>query len=447
MSEATEQVEFDDDAKTVRLGPRTIPIPDDWETVPFEEAIELNPRYDKPDDGPFDFLPMDAVNEETQTIEYWNQREKDDCTTTWFKNGDTVYAKITPCTENGKIAFVNSLETEVGSGSTEFLVFHAREGISDKRFVYYLANMPDFRAVTISLMEGSTGRQRVPSDVFAGGLHIPLPPLSEQRRIAEILSTVDEQIKQTKQTISLLEQTQDGLVQDFLTSGLDDSEVVETDTRLGKQPDSWEITTIEDIVADEPNAFTDGARSALRSAEIYDQGEARVILLEEVGEGEFNDSNPKFATDEKYEEITHRAIYSGEVVLAKMASPVARACIVPDTYDRYLLGCADVVRIATNDQFDPRFLKYCLNSHKLWRQATSHLRGTGRSRINLENVAELLLPKPSLSEQIKIAEILETVESQMKDEERNHEHLQELKRGLMQDLLTGKKRVDPSRSD
>jgi type I restriction enzyme S subunit len=83
-----------------------------------------------------------------------------------------------------------------------------------------------------------------------------------------------------------------------------------------------------------------------------------------------------------------------------------------------------------------------MNSHKLWRQAVSQLRGTGRSRINLENVAELLLPKPPLDEQLKITETLQTVGEQIERENKYHENLKELKRGLMQDLLTGKVRVD-----
>jgi len=156
MSENLEQSDLRVGYKTVQLGPREIPIPDEWGVFPFHEAIELNPKYEKPDNGPFDYLPMDAVDEEMQTIEYWTQREKGDCTTTWFKNGDTVYAKITPCTENGKIAFVNGMSTELGSGSTEFFVFHPCEGVTDDHFVFYFSNLPAFRSVTISLMEGST---------------------------------------------------------------------------------------------------------------------------------------------------------------------------------------------------------------------------------------------------------------------------------------------------
>jgi len=100
-------------------------------------------------------------------------------------------------------------------------------------------------------------------------------------------------------------------------------------------PNDWDFSTIEEIISDEDNAFTDGARYSLSSAEIHGSGEVRAILLEEVGEGEFDDATPKFATRDKYEEITHRAIHPGEVVVAKMAEPVARACVVPDTYDKY----------------------------------------------------------------------------------------------------------------
>ena len=267
--------------------------------------------------------------------------------------------------------------------------------------------------------------------------HLGLPSLSEQRKIATVLYTVDRAIEKTEEVESQARRTQKGIVQETLQYGLGESDISETGTKLGEIPAHWELTTIDEIVADEDHSFTDGARSTLSSAEIHDEGEARAILLQEVGEGEFNDEDPKFATAEKYEEITHRAIYPGEVVVAKMAEPVARACIVPDKYDKYLLGCADVVRVQTNDEFDSRFLMYCMNSHKVWRQAVAHLRGTGRSRINLENIAELKLPKPPLDEQIEIADALKTFDDRIQTEREYRESLRRLKRGLMQDLLSG----------
>jgi type I restriction enzyme S subunit len=300
-------------------------------------------------------------------------------------------------------------------------------------YLYYTISREEAFLETLS--EGSA----IPglSNSHLTTLDVPVPDIKDQRKIASVLYNVDQAIQKTQEIESQLRQTQKGLVQDFLTIGLGDSEVRATDTKLGQLPSHWQVVTIENILADEENAFTDGARYSLSSAEIHETGDARAILLEEVGEGEFNDSSPKFATREKYEEITHRAIYPGEVVVAKMAEPVARACIVPDTYERYLLGCADVVRIVPNEDVDDRFLMYCMNSHKVWRQAVAHLRGTGRSRINLENIAELKIPKPPLAEQRDIAEVLHEFDRKVQNERDYRDRLQRLKQGLMQDLLSG----------
>lgn len=203
--------------KEIRLGPTALEIPEDWECMYFDEAIELNPSYPTPDIDRFDFLPMGGVNAKSRDITYWETRVKEDCTNVSFKNGDTVYAKITPCAENGKIALIEGMTTELGYGSTEFLVFKAREGLTVPEFVFYLANFPTFRSVTISLMEGSTARQRIPTDIFRGNLKIPIPPIPEQKHITDILSTVDEKIRKESRQMSSLKELKRGLMQDLLT--------------------------------------------------------------------------------------------------------------------------------------------------------------------------------------------------------------------------------------
>ena len=79
-----------------------------------------------------------------------------------FQKGDTLLARITPCLENGKTAFVDILEEgEIAFGSTEFIVLRKKDGVSDALFLYYLAISPDFRERAISLMNGTSGRQRI----------------------------------------------------------------------------------------------------------------------------------------------------------------------------------------------------------------------------------------------------------------------------------------------
>lgn len=113
---------------------------------------------------------------------------------TKFRNGDTIMARITPCLENGKIAKVNFLdEDEVGFGSTEYIVFRAREGV-DEDYLYYLVSSPIVREPAIKSMVGSSGRQRVQTDVVKN-LKIEIPPIGEQKSIGKMLRDLDDKIK------------------------------------------------------------------------------------------------------------------------------------------------------------------------------------------------------------------------------------------------------------
>lgn len=112
---------------------------------------------------------------------------------TKFRNGDTIMARITPCLENGKTAKVDVLnEGEVGFGSTEYIVFRAKEG-NDPNFIYYLVTSPVVREPAIKSMVGSSGRQRVQTDVVQR-LKVRVPALKEQQSIAGVLKALDDKI-------------------------------------------------------------------------------------------------------------------------------------------------------------------------------------------------------------------------------------------------------------
>ena len=113
---------------------------------------------------------------------------------TKFRNGDTIMARITPCLENGKHAFISLLDKdEIAYGSTEYIVMRGKPGISDNRFVYYLSHFPAFKNAAIKSMVGSSGRQRAQVDVLKN-LEFALPGLEEQIKIADTLSALDDKI-------------------------------------------------------------------------------------------------------------------------------------------------------------------------------------------------------------------------------------------------------------
>lgn len=122
-----------------------------------------------------------------------------------FKNGDTLFARITPCLENGKTAKVSGLpDHAVGHGSTEFIVMAAKDPIVDEDFVYYVARHPDFRAYATGRMEGTSGRQRVSWQAIAD-YEIPDFSESERKSIGSILSSIDDLIAANRRANETLE--------------------------------------------------------------------------------------------------------------------------------------------------------------------------------------------------------------------------------------------------
>lgn len=155
-----------------------------------------------------------------------------------FRNGDTIMARITPCLENGKTAMVNILDdNEVGFGSTEYIVFRAREGLTTPDFVYYLVNSPLVRNPAIKSMVGSSGRQRVQTDVV-GNLEICFPTIPEQVKIASILKSLDDKIALNNKINCNLEQQAQALFKSWF---------VDFEPFGGIKPESWKMGTLADI--------------------------------------------------------------------------------------------------------------------------------------------------------------------------------------------------------
>jgi type I restriction enzyme S subunit len=166
-------------------------------TLADPKVAELNPRDSGklrtlPDDLPVTFVPMAAVDEFTATIPKPSTRPLGEVRKgfTPFRKGDVLLAKITPCMENGKVAFAGNIETEFGFGSTEFHVVRASPKVNPK-LLYYRLRLPEFRAAAKSAMVGAAGQQRVPAH-FLESLPLRIPNDSrEQARIVELLDQAD----------------------------------------------------------------------------------------------------------------------------------------------------------------------------------------------------------------------------------------------------------------
>jgi len=195
-------------------------VPKGWEVNPIKsnEVCKINPTYEYRSGDEFPFVPMEAMNEQFKGIEYFNSRViASSSGLTRFKNGDILFAKITPCTENGKATYVESLDSELGFASTEFIVFSPSENI-DGLFLFYRMINDDIKCLMVSLMEGTTGRQRVPSNIFKRRVLISYPEnKDEQIEIIEPLIKMDSSIKEKELKIQKLERLKKALMQNLLT--------------------------------------------------------------------------------------------------------------------------------------------------------------------------------------------------------------------------------------
>ncbi|WP_439810980.1 restriction endonuclease subunit S [Bordetella bronchiseptica] len=168
------------------------------------EVVDFNPPRSIKRGAVAPFVDMAALPENQRDIAYVSEREFSGGGSR-FQNGDTLFARITPCLENGKTAKVNSLPSgSIAHGSTEFIVMAAKAPEYDEDYVYYLARHPDFRAFAEARMEGTSGRQRVSWQALSG-FSFPFPPSDQRRVIGSILRRIDDKIHLNRRINQTLE--------------------------------------------------------------------------------------------------------------------------------------------------------------------------------------------------------------------------------------------------
>lgn len=186
------------------------PLPKRWKWVRLGEVCSINPP--KPvlkDEKAITFLPMSAINDDGVVLEHQTKQYREvKKGYTGFIEKDVLFAKITPCMENGKGAIAKDLVNAVGFGSTEFHVIRAGQDILPE-LVYRYLSLKRIRKFAEFNMVGSAGQKRVP-DIFLKSLKIPLPPLPTQHEIVEILEEAD--------TLRKLRQQADEKMKDLLPS-------------------------------------------------------------------------------------------------------------------------------------------------------------------------------------------------------------------------------------
>lgn len=286
---------------------------------------------------------------------------------TKFRNGDTIMARITPCLENGKTAKVAVLdEGEVGFGSTEYIVFRAKDGI-DEDFIYYLVCSPLVREPAIKSMVGSSGRQRVQTDVVQN-LEIMVPDYEEQKQISGILKSLDDKIvANTEINKNLLEQAQSIFTQEFLM--------------LDHIPDGWQESSLLGI-ADYLNGL---AMQKYRPKD--DEQGLPVIKIKELRQGSCDFNSELCSPSIKPEYIVH----DGDVIFSWSGS------LLVDLWCGGTCGLNQHLFKVTSSTYDKWFYYAWTNHHLQKFAAIAADMATTMGHIKREELskAEVLIPSQS----------------------------------------------------
>lgn len=217
----------------------------EWDTYAFPDFVLINPSVQLNRSSKYSFVEMKDLNQNYRYVS--PSAEKKLTGGARFQEKDTLFARITPCLENGKICQATNLRNGVGFGSTEFLVFRGKTGISDSDFVYYLSRSTEVRKFAEQNMLGTSGRQRVTREAF-DNLLLELPPLPTQHRIVEILSALDDKIELSRQTNATLEAIAQAIFKEwFVDFNYPGTTGELADSVLGPIPKGWSVKPLDEI--------------------------------------------------------------------------------------------------------------------------------------------------------------------------------------------------------
>jgi type I restriction enzyme S subunit len=372
-----------------------------------------------------------------------------------FKENDVIFAKITPCMENGKIALAEGLKNRLAYGSTEFFVFRPYEGLLP-RFVLRFLLQSSFRQKAERQMTGAVGQKRVPSNYLVKHF-FPLPPTREQERILERLDALLSRIAAGEaaacRALKRLHRYRAAVLYAAVTGELtrewrenhkpeesgtrllkrllglrraswneseltrltvlgkppkDDNwkkryrEAVSPDTtELPQLPPDWTWASVEQMSAPEQGAITDGPFGSNLKSSHYTKSGPRVIRLQNIGDGVFIDERAHISR-KHYELLKKHAIYAGDLVIRALGIPAPRACRIPNDIGPAIVK-ADCIRFKVAEDFiASEYVLLALNSPATQRRTESKIHGIGRPRLNLSEIKSIALPLPPRAEQAQI---------------------------------------------
>lgn len=383
-------------------------VPSMWPISRLRFQVKINPVKSEirgiPQDTSVSFVPMEAVGE-YGGLRLEQTRALEDVANgyTYFRDGDVVVAKITPCFENGKGSIADGLENGIGFGTTELHVLRP-SSFMDRNYLFYLTISHAFRKIGASYMYGAGGQKRVP-DTFIRDFRHPIPTTNEQSSIAAFLdretARIDALIEKKRRQIELLQEKRSALISHAVTKGLDPNAKMKDSgiEWLGEIPKHWEVKRLRFLVS-EPLKY-----GANESAELDDSTLPRYIRITDVDEnGRLREDTFKSLSEDVARPYL---LKDGDLLLARSGATVGKSFYYEPSWGRAAYA-GYLIRARFNPaRMMPRFVNYFTNSQQYWQWLGSSFIQATIQNVSAEKYANLVVPVPPVEEQAQIVSYLD----------------------------------------
>jgi len=294
-------------------------------------------------------------------------------------------------------------------------------------YYYYLINIKHYLQ---SISGGSTFKEL--SKDLLSSIDVPYPEFKEQKAIAQILSTVDEGIQKADEAIKHTERLKQGLMQKLLTEGIGHSEFKET--KIGRIPKGWEVLALERITVN----ITDGKHGDCTNEE---NSGYYFISAKDIIDGKINYKDARQITRKDFEEAHRRTKLEPNDILLTNSGSIGKTALVfgSNNTEKTTFQKSVAIIKPNQDVVISEFLLYIFFNVKKKLEYLSN--GTSQKNLLLKDLRAFNVPIPSIQEQKVIIEIVKCVDKKLELEKQRKQKLVNIKKGLMNDLLTGKKRV------
>ena len=259
----------------------------------------------------------------------------------------------------------------------------------------------------------------------------PLPPLPEQKKIATILSSVDEAIKATQAVIEQMGRVREGLLQDLLTRGIGHTRFKQTE--IGEIPERWGVTDVDSVASKVTVGHVGTTSKHYREVGVPFLRTANVRRM-------YVDDGSLVHISEDFDRTLRKSqLRTGDVLIARVGANRGMAAVLPSHLDG--ANCANIVVVKPSPSLEGRYLAYLVNSRFGQEALLGVSAGSAQGVINTRAVQRWRIPLPDPVEQRELVRVLRKTDEMLAKEAANLSALEQLKTGLLQDLLTGKVRV------